>query len=571
MTFFSRITFFSRQLCCHLLFFCLHCVFAQNDNQVQLSEYLWRLAVGGVVIGTPSVQPQSVVAALDSGIVKAYSTSDGRPLWSFSVRGGLCPYVTQSREGITFICAADGRLTAINRIGRELWKANAGGALSGPIVTGWDGRVFVPAAGKISCYTASGTLLWTNGLESKISAGPLLDQNGCIVLALENSELIRITPFGALMSWKLPSVPVILLPVGNDILAIYGNGAILRVDSSAEDSVPLPLPSLTARPLAAAGRNGRAAVFLANGQMLLLSGDDGKVLWSAGSFIRPQADEKAELIFDERGIYALCASGAANFSADGRLRWFAILENASGIPAFGSDGVLYSGGKDWVLNAWKMEDRTLRQKHNLYGPAPDASYGTGNPPHSVFAYLTGRFYETSVKRELEIIQTGIASGKVNGNEPDWFAYLMETADGGYWPGTSNSREPKAIINHRILALQLLSRIGSIETIPWLVSFFRRENEPLVRIAAALAIGGIGMDPDGKAIQEFTAVVRAGNPIRDEQLFITIAVVTGALCRFSGPPLDGIGFQLLDTLNNPGLPYLVRRQAQNELNSLMKGF
>jgi hypothetical protein len=550
-----------------LLLFCSHCAFAQSGNQAQLSEYLWRQAVGGVVFGTPSVQPQSVAAALDSGIVKAYSES-GELLWSFSVRGGLCPYVTQSREGLSFFCTTDGSLIAINRIGRQLWRANTGGALSGPIVTGWDGRLFVPASGKILCYTASGTLLWTSELGSRICAGPLLDQNGCIVLALENCKLIRITPFGAVRSWKLPSVPVILVPTGNDILAMYGNGNILRVDSSVEDSAPLPFPGLTTRPLAAAGRNGRTAVFLANGQMLLLSGNDGKILWTAGSFIRPPSNEdKAELIFDERGIYALCASGVAGFSADGNLRWFANLENASGIPAFSHDGVLYSGGKDWVLNAWKMEDRTLKQKHNLYGPAPNASYGTGNPPHSIFAYIIGRFYETLVRRELEIIQTGIASGRVGGNEMDWFAYLMETADGGYWPDASNSREPKALINHRILALQLLSRMGSIETIPWLVSFFRRENEPLVKIAAALAIGGIGMDPDGKAIQEFTAVVRAGNPGRDEQLFINIAAATGALCRFSGPPLYDIGFQLLNLLDNPGLPYLVRRQAQYELNTL----
>jgi hypothetical protein len=219
------------------------------------------------------------------------------------------------------------------------------------------------------------------------------------------------------------------------------------------------------------------------------------------------------------------------------------------------------------MNAWKIEDHILNQKHNLYGPAPDAVYGTGSPPHSIYAYIMGRFYELTVKRELEIIQTGIASGNVGGNELEWFAYLMETADGGYWPGVSISREPKAAINHRILALQLLSRMGSIETIPWLVSFFRREREPLVRIAAAQAIGGIGMDPDGKAMQEFMAVVRTGNPIRNEQLFITIASVTGALCRFSGPPMYDMGFQILDLLDRSGLPYLVRRQAQKSREQL----
>jgi len=542
------------------------CVFAQSNNPVQLNEYLWRQAAGGVVLGTPSAMPQSVVVALDSGVVKAYSGS-GDLLWSFAVRGRLCPYVTRSREGITFICSTDGSLIAINSIGRELWKANPGGALSGPIVTGWDGRVFVPTGRKISCYTSSGTLLWSNDLGSGINVGPLPDQNGCVLLALENSLLIRITPFGVVSSWKLPSVPVILVPLENDILTMYGNGNILRVDSSSEGSAPLPFPGLTAKPLAAAVRDDKAAVFLANGQALLLSGGDGKVLWTAGSFIRPLTDQKADLIFDERGIYALCDGGIASFTANGRLLWYANLDNASGVPAFSDDGVLYSCGKDWVLNAWKLEDRTLNQKYNLYGPEPPASYGTGNPPPSIFVRVVGRFYETSVRRELEIIRKGISSGMVGVNELEWTAYLMETADGGYWPKPSNIREPKAIITHRILALQLLSSIGSIETIPWLVSFFRRESEPLVRIAAAQAIGGIGMDPEGKAIQEFTSVVRIGNSSHDEQLLITIASVTGALCRFSGQPLHDAGLLLLHMLNTPGQSPLVRRQAQIELNSL----
>jgi outer membrane protein assembly factor BamB len=387
------------------------------------------------------------------------------------------------------------------------------------------------------------------------------------VLALENSEVIRIDPFGAVKSWKLPSVPVILAPIGKDILALYESGNILRLDPSMEDSAPAVLPGLTARPLAAAGSGGGAAVFLANGQVLLLSGNDGKVLWTVESHIRPQVGEKAELVFDKRGIYVLSTGGAAGFTDGGALLWFTNLEDPSGIPAFSDDGILYSGGKDWILNAWKPEDRTIKQKRTLYGPAPDASYGTGNPPPSAFARVIGRFYESSVKGELETIQKGISAGKVGGNELAWFAYLMETAIGGHWYNATNSREPKAMIGHRILALQLLSRIGSIETIPWLVSFFRRESEPLVRVAAAQAIGGIGMDPEGKAIHEFMTAVRIGNPVDDEQLFIAIAAAAGSLCRFSGPPLYDTGSQLLHLLNYPSLPPLVRRQAQNELDSL----
>jgi outer membrane protein assembly factor BamB len=522
--------------------------------------------VGGTVIGTLSAQPQCVVAALDSGVVKAYSGT-GRLLGSHFVRQGLCPYVTQSHQGITFVGGLDGTLIAINRSGRGLWKANLGGVLSAPIVTGWDGRVFAAAAGKIFCYTASGTPLWAVELGSKISAGPVLDQDGYIELALENNQLVQINPFGFAQYWRLPAAPSILVPIENYILAFYSNGSIMRVDSSVEGSAPLPLPGLSSMPLAAAGSGGWAAVFLADGQVALLAGNNGRVLWSGGSSLRPLADEKADIIFDKRGIYALCPRGAASFTVDGKRLWSANLENTAGVPAFGDDGILYSGGKDWVLNAWKLEERTLRQKLTLYGPAPEASYGTGNPPPSMYVNVIGRYNETTVRRELDMIQKGIASGRVGGNELDWLAYLMETADGGYRPGISKIREPKAVINQRIQALQLLSRLGSAENIPWLISFFRRENELMIKIAAVKAIGGIGMDPDGKAIQEFTAIVRNSNPAENEQLFIAIASATGSLCRFSGYPLYDIGFQLLDLLNNPTQLPSIRRQAKIELDSL----
>jgi outer membrane protein assembly factor BamB len=64
-------------------------------------------------------------------------------------------------------------------------------------------------------------------------------------------------------------------------------------------------------------------------------------------------------------------------------------------------------------------------------------------------------------------------------------------------------------------------------------------------------------------------VRIGNHANDEQLLLAIASAVGALCRFSGPPLYDAGSQLLYLLNNSGMPPSVRRQAQNELDSLIK--
>ena len=552
---------------------CSQLAFAQSGGPVAntevSTEWLWRQAVGGAVTGRPTVQAQSVVVVLDGGTVKAYSAS-GRPLWSFSSRGRLSPYVTRSREGTSYICRTNGIFIALSRIGKELWRTNIGGALSGPVVVGWDGRVFVPAARKIFCYTASGSLLWVRELTAAVNAGPWLDQGGGILLALKNDDILRIDHHGAAVVRRLPSTPRLLLSSGPSILALYRSGDVQMINLSLPDAAPVNAPRLPSPPLAAASRGGSVAAVLANGQVILLSGTDGKTLWIADTHMRIQQERgagaqanEAAVVYDERGIYVLSASGAAGFSVDGKRLWFTTLKNASGIPAFDENGVLYSGGTDWILYAWKLEERTVKQRRTLYGPAPEGFYGTGIYPPAAF---TGYYDEAQVKKELEAIRRGILAGRVGENEREWLIYLMDIAGNGR-QGIFSYNRPGAHITHRILALQLLARIGSSETIPWLARFFRNEDEPLVKAAAARAIGGIGVDPDGIAIQEFLAVATARAP-HDEQVLIAVAAATGALCRFSGPPLFDTGARILVLLSNNRQP-LVQRQARRELEGMMR--
>jgi outer membrane protein assembly factor BamB len=558
-----------------LVLFCSIPVFAQSGGaavDAVNTAYLWRQAVGGAVIGRPTVQAQSVVMVLDGGNIKAYSSS-GRPLWNFSAKGRLSPFVTRSREGTSYICRTNGIFIAVNRVGRELWRVNIGQALAGPVVLGWDGRVFIPVAKKIFCYTASGNLLWTRELAGKISAGPWLDQAGGILLALDTGDAARFDSYGAAIVRRLSSVPRILLSIRRSvapnaaspapaILALYRDGHLQLIDPSLPDAAPLDLPRLPSPPVAAASRGSNAAAVLANGQLVLLSGIEGTIRWTADPQVR--VGNEAEVIYDERGIYVLGANGAAGFTVDGERLWFATLKNASGIPAFDDEGVLYSGGKDWILYAWKLEDRALNHKRNLYGPAPEGSYGL--PPSSL-RVSSGFNDEAQIKNRLETMRREIMAGRVGENEREWLGYLMETAGGSLRQGAFQFNRPRTLISSRILALQLLSRIGSSEAIPWLARFFRNEEEPLVKAAAARAIGDIGVDPTGAALQEFLAAITPENPLFDEQVLVAVAAASGALCRFSGPPLFDTGARILVLLTNIKQPSSVQRQARHELDTL----
>jgi len=551
------------------LFFTAVCVFPQSQtgqrNQgLVTNDPIWRQALGGAVLSLPHVQAQSAVVALEGGSIKAYSNS-GNLLWTYSARGRISPYVTRSREGTCYLSRTNGIFFAVNRAGRELWRRSLDNPLCGWVITGWDGRLFVPTDKKLFCYTASGNLLWTKIFESSFMIAPRLDHGGGIMFALENNEVYRIDPFGNANIWTLTNTPAVLLSIEQQrLLVLYTDGTMEILDStddwyiSAQSEVHFTsLPRLPSGPLAAVSRGNNFAAVLNDGRTAFVSLDERSVIWSGDSHIAEyirtggRPDGEAEMLFDERGIYVLSRNGATGFSHDGRRLWFTFLQNAAAVPAFAEDGVLYSGGRDWILYAYKIEDRILPQRQSVYGPVPEGSYGTGRPRQAYMNDIPLNEYETRTK--LDQIDAAVASGRVGSNELEWMTFLLTVSAGNQ------------LFQYRIHALDILGKIGSQETIPWLLDIFRRENEPLVKAAAAAAIGAIGVDPDGYALQTFLYYMVGS--IRDEQVLLTLASATGALCRFSGPPLSETGVRILILLSGGSNPTFVKRQASIELSSL----
>jgi len=553
---------------CALFFFTAVSAFSQGNTREQglvTSDPFWRQALGGAVLSLPSVQAQSAVVALDGGSIRAYSTA-GKSLWNYSARGKISPYVTRSREGSTYFSRINGILIAVNRAGRELWRRDLGSPLCAGVVTGWDGRLFVPVEKRLFCYTASGNLLWSKRFEAPFSIAPKTDHGGGIFFALNNNEVYRIDHFGRANKWTLQNNPAVLVSTAQMLIyAIYRDGTIEAVNAAKNDN-PSSLeknnpefPKLPSAPLAAIERNGNIAVSMSDGRIAFISTVKKEILWFGDSHIREmiktggRPELEAEMLFDERGIYVLSKNGAAGFTVDGRRLWFTNLQNAAAIPAFGNDGVLYSGGKDWILYSYKIEDRAMPEKNALYGPIPDGNYGMGRPlvPDKFDIPLN----EEEKKQELEQIAQGINSGIVGVNEHVWTSFLLTVSSG------------QDHITLRINAIKLLGKIGSQETVPWLVNIFKNDNEPLIRAEAVKSIGSIGVDPQGLAIQTFLQSLIYDGSLKDDQVLMSIAEATGALCRFSGPPLSETGVKILNMLCTRDQPPLARKQAKKELDSL----
>jgi outer membrane protein assembly factor BamB len=316
-------------------------------------------------------------------------------------------------------------------------------------------------------------------------------------------------------------------------------------------------------------RDNLVAIALQNGQALLLSPDEGAFLWIADSVSSEhgaveglETIPEALLIYDERGVYLLAQDRAAGFTHEGQRKWFIRIIGASAIPHFSAEGILYSGGNDWVLYAYQLENQRGDLSPSRYGPPPEGAYGLGTPPSSSLPLS-----DAGVRNRLALIDRAIQEGRVGQRELEYTAYLMELIGSVRSNRRSTVVHPPVDLRRRSEAVRLLARLGSVESIPFLAAQFSREPEPLVQAAIAQAIGRIGVDPDGLALQAFSRGIFPPAQITDEQTLAAVAVAVGALCRVSGPPLSQSGIPLLIALAGSEHPPLVRKQALQEMNSL----
>ena len=584
----SKKKFFILTVC---IFFSAVSLFSQQRIDPQKADVsaapLWETPINDTIKGKPHTQASSVVLAGEGGSVKSFFMS-GTPLWNFDARGEAVEYIARSYEAATYVCGKDGVFRAINRVGRELWFLNLGTAISHSPVTGWDGRVFIPVDSVVTCRTASGHSLWTVDLGSSIAYSPILDSTGSFATVLQNMDFVKLDQFSNEERIRLSRVPVMIVSLHEgerqSYVLMHQSGEMEKIyfDENAPEGNKLSrvsnFRSLPAPPAASASYIDQFAVILRDGRILCMDASGG-VLWEKNTHeataergLGNLSVDQADIVFDERGVYAVTIRGVSAFSAEGRRRFvFRLSTTCSGIPGFSDEGLLYACGTDNILRVYKIDakPRTVPQTR-FYGPEPEGNYGMGNPPPSPWMGDNSRYEEANQDRMYAEIQSVIRNGQIGKNEPVYVAYMMEMI--GFFlhnPQTSAVR-PLVRPEQRIRLIYLLADVGSRETIQFLWNIFDRDPEPAVRRACADAIGYIGVDPTGRSFYSYNFLLSPNNPNIDSQLVLAAASSIARLCRFAGPPLAPEGIRILRYFSNlPSVPNYVKAQINNELDGLFR--
>lgn len=570
-------------VCCLLTVFAVSLGAQSRTAEPAVSaDPVWEQELRGEVISFPFLQAESAVIILKNGEVKSYSRQ-GNWLWTYKVGEEIAPYVSRAREGTTYVSSISGTVIAVNRVGRELWKLNIGAPVSSPVTVGWDGRLFILTGSRIYCRTASGFSLWVKDLGSPVLVKPVLNRRGGLAMVLENNELVLVSHVGRIERFQLREKPLHVVPLeitgGKDSYYLfYASGALERIYRNDDLSLSSEsLPSLSQPPAAAAGWKEHAAVTLRDGSIQLLSVPDAGVLWTGASHeTRGERGDgslgpySAAMQFDERGIYVLSAKGVTGFrTSDGRRLWMLRITGAATIPSFSDEGYLYSGGTDRILHTYRVEERRRNIPRSIYGPMPEGSYGLGSPPPSSWSKLGSTRYDPiTIAKMHNTIESAIKQGQIGENEPEFVAYLMETAGISLTPTYSPVR-PLVRVEDRAACIRLLGYLGSRETIPYLARLFVNDNEPSIKSACCEAIGRIGVDPSGDALKVFTFLLAPDNANLDPQILMDAATATKNLGLFSGPPLVEAGVRLLQSFGAMDFPARVKRHAASELEILRK--
>jgi outer membrane protein assembly factor BamB len=421
----------------------------------------------------------------------------------------------------------------------------------------------------------------------------VLDRRGGMAMVLDDNKFTLVSHLSTVEQFQLNSKPLHIVPLGtaqekDAFFLFYADSSVQRIYRGLDGELTSEsLPNLSQTPAAAVGWQDKVAVTLRDGRTQLLSAPSGEILWTENSHENPAERGEgnlqpywAAMQFDERGVYVLSAKGVTGFrESDGRRLWILRITGAAAIPSFSDEGYLYSAGTDRYIHAYRVEERKRNIPRSIYGPAPEGTYGLGNPPPSSWAGIgDGRYDPIVVQLMRDEIEAAIKSGQIGEREPDYVAYLMEVAGISFQARYSPVR-PQVQIFDRAECIRLLGFMGSRETVPFLARLFAHKftsgahagtyEDPEIQKACCEAIGRIGVDPEGVAFRAFTYLLAPDNAAFDVGSLMAAATATRDLCRFSGPPLADAGIRLLRAFTVTDFPPIVKRHATALMENLYR--
>lgn len=531
------------------------------------TEPLWRRALGGEITTYPAQGPQgSIYVVADDRALHSLDPLTGETEWIYRPGGRLRDGVVASPDGTIYIHSERQELFAVNPggVGRWVIKMNAELAL-GP-VTSPDGRLFLLLQdGRLLCVSRHGKILWKRNDVVDVSTDPVVDASGHIWIPFSDGQILGITPWGdeltALRGPQRISVMSLdasgYLWAGGELGDVFlFNLFLLAEDKKAQEELePVWKKKFVSSPVLAILSSSQESmeVFHADGTALKVGGDAREI-------------SRRHLLFSGKSP-SLSADGSVFFlSSDGSLQVLDHQGNRTELrgreslsdPLLSDEGILISGGTDWILYAWNAE--TAMSGWSQYRGDSRRTGALNTRPASL-SREEARKDTGFLFRERKAVSPEISDRLALVNELESFKSESEMYHKLPWAdllledlafiGTLRQLDAgqSASFSHSTIRERSYALIGKSE------DFRRREilflslelEEDSRALAAGFrALAKIGMDWDGKSLRLMARLYRKQrNP--DDQLTLYTARALVDLIRYNGEISDPAGYELMNNL------------------------
>ncbi|ABE49883.1 MULTISPECIES: outer membrane protein assembly factor BamB [Methylobacillus] len=284
-------------------------------------------------------------------LVEFKPTLKPRIVWSAKVgESGLADFMPAAADGFVYAASGDGEIAKFDAVsGKQVWKVNAGEALTGGVGLG-SGLVLVGTPkGYVLAYDLDGKLLWKSKVSSEVLSAPQVE-NDVVVVRCGDSRIFGLNAKDGARKWVYERA--------TPTLTLRSSAGVTIADN-----------------IVYAG--------FAGGKLVSLRADDGKTLWEA-SVALPKGTTELERIADITSlpvvdgplVYAVAYQGrvAAVERTTGRVAWTRDISSYTGLGAedarvyvsHASGAVFaldYSSGRTF----WRQPDLKNRQ---LSAPLP---------------------------------------------------------------------------------------------------------------------------------------------------------------------------------------------------------
>ncbi len=527
-------------------------------SQPESLEPAFRLPVGGRPVAGPlldqSVSPALVWMISEDGNLYALSET-GRliarialGLGALGMGGGASLAIDPFGRPLV---GSGKRLWVYTRSGGQAWTLDLDAPLAAAPAFGSDGRVFAAAGSRLYCLNPSGGRLWSMDLPAALSCPPGVDGSGDPVIALADGSLLVLSPYGRKLARLRSGAPVeALAPMqagsgGPSLAAGLADGSVLLVEGRTGRIVGGRPIAVGQAPIAALIGEGSRLYGLDRSGLAFAVSDSGSLLWRTATRC---PDGRLE-VFSER-LVALSEGRAVSLSRSGELYREASLVNAAGPGLVSPAGLLFSPGKDWILDAYRFE-RPLgpafgQASGTPLGPAPaayiqaaaaaddGAAAAAASAAAEALAFDPGAADAGRKMALLADIEKKLRSGTIGAEEPAAAAYCSAVALGKLESGyTDSERLLSGDPLSRSRACAVLGELGSPDYRAVLCTVLAEDRDSAVRAAACRALGAIAVDPGGLAAAAFLAA--AARRVDEETAFALMGAIESLALRSGSPP------------------------------------